>query len=84
MTEGHCQACGEKIGWIKTKNNKQMPVDLKITTIVTEDGRTEKGYSPHWAGCPFADRFRKKETKAQFIKRMNEAKKIAEEIKDTL
>ncbi len=55
-----CKECKAQIRWIKTKNLKWMPVDPKLTTIITLEGETIGGYSPHWATCPNANSFRKK------------------------
>ena len=54
-----CKKCGIYIEWIKTENNKDMPVDPNLITIITLEGKTIKGYIPHWATCEFADYFRK-------------------------
>jgi len=44
---GQCRACGEKIWWVKTKHGKPAPF-------------TREGIS-HFADCPAAHQFRKKE-----------------------
>ena len=55
-----CSKCNAKIEWIKTEKGRQMPVDLEPVTVVTKEGKTVRGYIPHWATCPNADDFRKK------------------------
>ncbi|MDD5065201.1 MAG: hypothetical protein PHQ35_10655 [Phycisphaerae bacterium] len=58
----NCKGCGRLILWIRTKNGKDMPVDYPDEiTIITKDGRTEKGFIPHWATCPQAKQFKKKD-----------------------
>ena len=57
--EKTCKKCKAKIRWIKTKNQKWMPVDFKEITVITLEGEIVKGYLPHWASCPNADEFRK-------------------------
>ena len=59
------------IQWIKTEHGKNMPADLKEITIITKDGRTIKGFIPHWVTCPYADHFKKEKDR--------EAKKVSEE-----
>lgn len=53
-----CRRCGANIEWIKTKNDKNMPVDPRLITIITKKGRIFKGYVPHWITCPHANKFR--------------------------
>jgi len=55
-----CKKCGVYIEWIKTENGKDMPVDPAEVTIITQDGKTVRGFIPHWVTCPNADDFRKK------------------------
>lgn len=55
-----CKRCGADIRFITTKNGKQMPVDDKLITIITEQGRIFRGYVPHFATCPYVKDFRKK------------------------
>ena len=55
-----CKKCKAKLRWLKTEKGKWMPVDPKEITIITMEGKTIKGYNPHWAICKFADDFRKK------------------------
>lgn len=55
-----CKGCGEEIVWIKTKNNKIMPCNAEKTTVVTEQGQTIIGHTPHWATCPKSKEFKEK------------------------
>lgn len=55
-----CKKCGIYIEWIKTEKGKDMPVDPALVTIITEQGKTIKGFIPHWITCPQANFFRKK------------------------
>lgn len=54
-----CKACGAEIKWIRTERGKQMPVDIKPITVITELGKTIRAYTPHWASCHGAEMFRK-------------------------
>lgn len=56
-----CKSCGAEIVWITTINGKSMPCNAEKTTIVTEDGKTITGHISHFATCPQAATFRKKE-----------------------
>ena len=54
-----CKACGTEIVFLKTGNDKRIPVDA--TTV--KEGDTEydhKQHVAHFATCQFAARFRKK------------------------
>ena len=48
-TKSNCKACGQKIYWAKTKNEKQMPIEVI--------GICE--WQSHFASCPAATKFRK-------------------------
>ena len=54
-----CKACGASLKWIRTEKGKQMPVDAKPITVITELGKTIRAYTPHWSQCPGAEHFRK-------------------------
>lgn len=54
-----CKGCGAEIVWIKTKAGKAMPCDTNKVTIITDNGETVIGYTPHWATCPAAKTFKK-------------------------
>lgn len=54
-----CRKCNTDIKFIKTEKGKNMPVDSRLVTIVTEDGKVVKGYIPHWATCSDPDYFRR-------------------------
>ena len=59
-----CKGCGAEIKWIRTENNKNMPLDLELITIYIVDvagfPRLAKGHQIHWATCPEAKQFKKK------------------------
>lgn len=55
-----CRKCGAYIEWVKTEKGKDMPIDPAEVTIITEEGKTIRGFIPHWVTCPNADDFRKK------------------------
>jgi len=47
----YCRACGAEIYWMKTKNDKMMPMNFNEIK------------QPHWVTCPKASEFRKKGNK---------------------
>lgn len=73
MRSGICIACQAPILWVKTRKDKDMPLDPKPQMVVRVENYLDpdrvttheiadvvKAYVPHWATCPAADRFRKK------------------------
>ena len=65
-----CKGCGAEILWLKTMTGKTMPVDIppekRIVIIYDrvigeERGEVKDSYVSHFATCPQADAFRKKE-----------------------
>lgn len=65
-----CTGCGAPVIWtITEKNRKRMPVDAKPQKRVvflrdpkdpaTPISRVVSTFTPHWASCPMAERFRK-------------------------
>lgn len=60
MMIGKCKKCDKEIIWIETIKRKWMPCDEKEQTVITQDGKTVKGYTPHWATCANAAQFRNK------------------------
>jgi len=59
----HCRYCDQKIAFVRTENNKTMPVEPQPTlaggTIINHRGKTLKdaapgilGWIPHFAVCP--------------------------------
>ena len=66
-----CKECHADIYWVKTVNGKNMPVNIKKETIVIHDAKSDAykmvtGYTPHWATCSAADKFRKKKPSKKF------------------
>ena len=58
---GKCRFCGESILWIRTaENNKPMPLQRSITTIVNKFGEVVTGRESHFAHC---EKYPKKESK---------------------
>jgi len=64
-----CAGCGQLVIWtITEKNRKRMPVDAKPQKRVvflrdpkdptTPISRVVSTFTPHWASCPVAPRFR--------------------------
>ena len=53
-----CRGCGAEILWIETVNGKNMPCEVKQTTIVTPKGQVVYGHIPHWGNCPKAADFK--------------------------
>ena len=68
LSESECRACGAKIYFgFNEKTNKFIPLDKKAPTYEithTELGQTavrSEAYVSHFATCPQADRFKKKQ-----------------------
>jgi hypothetical protein len=63
-----CKKCEARIIWVRTENDKNMPLDAKKVRIAVLDHdqavveRYVEGHVPHWATCPAADDFRKQES----------------------
>ena len=55
-----CKGCGAEIKWIEMESGKNMPVDIQLETIVTDNGKIVKGYKSHFATCPSAKKYRRK------------------------
>lgn len=56
-----CKGCGAKMKWIHLLSGKDMPVDPAEITVIDVEGRTLRGYIPHWGTCPKANQFKKKQ-----------------------
>jgi hypothetical protein len=65
-----CKSCFAEIRWVKTYSGKAMPVDAKPEKRFVITGNNDKGepcgeirdtYISHFATCPQADAFRKKD-----------------------
>ena len=53
LDRGKCKFCGASIYWTRTaRNDKPMPLQVKITTIVDKFGEVINGHEPHHAYCP--------------------------------
>ena len=59
--KSQCTGCGADIRWIKTVKGKSMPCNIEEVTIITKVGSIYRGFTPHWATCPKADEFRRRE-----------------------
>jgi hypothetical protein len=58
-----CKSCKEEIVWVDMPSGKKMPLDAQPhQAIQVKDGigAIITVYTPHWASCPGADKFRKK------------------------
>lgn len=49
-----CTSCGAPIRWVRTAAGQAMPCDPALVTVVTDDGRTVRGRTSHFATCPTA------------------------------
>jgi hypothetical protein len=70
QTEGitKCSRCQKEIKFLKTPNDKWMPVDvMKPISIVDKNGATHRGWLPHWFTCKYANAFRKKQPKSEKV-----------------
>lgn len=56
----NCRSCGAEIKWIKTKAGKDMPVNAKAMTVVSEEGEVITNVRlSHFSSCPQANQWRK-------------------------
>jgi hypothetical protein len=53
-----CQ-CGKEITWARTEKGKMMPCDMD-GRVVQHEGETVILLRPHWASCPRADLWRRR------------------------
>lgn len=58
MAEAICQGCRATIQFIKTPAGAQMPCGTRRVSVVTPEGRVVQGFTPHWAECPAARKFK--------------------------
>lgn len=63
-----CRSCGKPIFWVESKNKTPMPLDARPLAAFTVDAEgkasiTPAVYGSHFATCPQADRWRKKDPK---------------------
>ena len=58
-----CKSCGKVIGFIKTENNKTMPIEPGVKKFINRDGVLLEEFEPHWQYCAGADRHRKRKGK---------------------
>jgi hypothetical protein len=69
-----CKGCGARIDWYKTTAGKNMPIDpephadgnVRVDVVsnvvaVVAPGSHAPLYRPHWATCPKAASFKRKE-----------------------
>ena len=55
-----CNSCKAKILWVKTKNNKNMPIDYDVKFIDDTEFNNVVGHISHFATCPNANQHRKR------------------------
>jgi hypothetical protein len=56
-----CKGCGAEIEWMFTENGHKMPVNKPMLTVITKDGKVIQGQESHFASCPKADDFRRRD-----------------------
>ena len=56
---GFCKGCGKIIHWQKMPSGANMPLEVEVITVITEDGKTVRGKITHWSTCPQAKKFKK-------------------------
>lgn len=62
LSPGTCRSCGAPIYWVKTHNEKNMPLDRGGTNrvvLLPGGARVVKAYKSHWESCPYAKKHRK-------------------------
>lgn len=60
-----CNACGAEIRFVVTKGGRFIPLDVNppadISKVKIETAEGPIEAVPHWATCPFADKFKSKQ-----------------------
>ncbi len=66
-----CRGCGASILWAVTPAGKKMPLDEKAITVCEVVGdeivRQVRGHVSHFATCPKASTFRRKDNQQEHI-----------------
>lgn len=66
MRKSNCSSCKAPIFFVKTQNGNWMPMDRDGKMMIVLHGEYAKMqmcYTPHWATCPDADKFKKPKKK---------------------
>lgn len=53
-----CRGCRAPIQFITTPTGRSMPCGIRRVSVVTADGEVVQGFTPHWAECPAARKFK--------------------------
>lgn len=53
-----CRGCKATIQFITTPTGAQMPCGTRRVSVVTAEGNVVQGFTPHWAECPAARKFK--------------------------
>lgn len=61
MRQKRCKACRARIIFLKTATGKSMPVDAD-TVEATDEMFDHERHESHFAKCPAADRFRRRQS----------------------
>ena len=60
----NCRSCGAEVLWVVMESGAKMicnPKELSFVVLGQFDkGKTYRGYEPHWATCPDAKEWRKR------------------------
>ena len=54
-----CRSCSAPILWMKTKNNKNIPVDWDAGFVDDTEFSIPAGHVSHFSSCEFANQHRK-------------------------
>ena len=72
-----CKGCGQEIQWVMMASGAKMPVDAKPVKMIQVKegiGTPISVYTPHWATCPQADKFKTKQAHKSLEKRWHNPK----------
>jgi hypothetical protein len=58
--EAACKSCGAAVVWRRTEAGKPIPLNPRILSVVTDEGKVVRGREAHHATCPQAADYRKK------------------------
>lgn len=64
-----CVSCNADITWVKTRSDKNMPINGHIRASVFEHGT----HLPHWSTCPASAQHRRKQTAETNVSTMRQA-----------
>lgn len=71
-----CVSCHADITWVKTRNDKNMPINGHLRASVFEHGT----HVPHWSSCPEHAQYRRKKTAEANVSALRPAVQSAKQL----